>query len=236
MKSIGYVAADTANLLVLNGSLCGNRVRFLIDSGASNSYLNTDLCGQLGLLTVQKVAEDTVRLANGQTQNSSAYLPNARIHIGTYKDKESFHITPLRGFDAILGRTWLKRINPQIDWKSGRMGFQYDGKYHRLSTPGRETRVTGQCHHLLLGIAELRTVLKEKAAMVICAVKGVEQLSKTAIRALDMSGLLEKYKDVFSPLQSLPPLRSVNHEIVLEPGKQPHTEEFTGCLNQSCKS
>jgi len=56
-------------------------------------------------------------LANGQMESPSLVLPKARTHFGTYKDSLKFHATRLEGFDAILGKEWLTKTNPDIAWR-----------------------------------------------------------------------------------------------------------------------
>ncbi len=47
-------------------------------------------------------------------------------------------VTPLDGYDIILGKPWLTHYNPEIDWEANIVTVTVDGTVHRLSSPGLE--------------------------------------------------------------------------------------------------
>ena len=43
-----------------------------------------------------------------------------------FRFTETFYVTELAGYDAILGMSWLKRFNPQVDWAKRSLLLTYD--------------------------------------------------------------------------------------------------------------
>lgn len=152
-------------LLVLDGLLLGTHVRILVDSGASHNFVDAALVEHHRMTTMSKGVADSVRLADGSEQASSALLAQGRFRVGTYKDKDDFHVTPIQGADVILGKSWLTRLNPQIDWAEHKLTLKSSGRTHSLQGPIREARVAEGCAHLVLSSAELRQALRGREPM-----------------------------------------------------------------------
>jgi hypothetical protein len=126
---------DTAQLLVLHGELQGEPVQILIDSGASANFVNASLVEKFAWTTHTKAQSDAVQLANGLVEGSRCVLPDAALSIGTYEDLDTFHVTRLSGHDVILGKVWLDRLNPVVDWTRNKLMFTYADQQHMLIAP-----------------------------------------------------------------------------------------------------
>ena len=215
--------AETSNstLFTLEGIFNGAKATFLVDSGASTNFVDERFAKLHGIKTVSKWIADTVKLADGFEQASNAMLPKARLHISSYKDEDTFHVTNLRNFDVVLGKSWLDRISPHIEWKLNKMTFTHGGKKHTLKSPPR-TWVSPEIAHMMLSSAELRRAVKEKAPMFLALVSSVEQSKASAKRpAIDVQPVLDRHRKVFDEPKGMPPWRSRNHTIEVEPGKPP---------------
>ena len=129
-----------SKLMLLAGSVAGVPMKILVDSGASSNFIDSQLVHDTLLTTTAQPVPVSIQLANGQVQDSHEILQQARLHIGTYKDTETFHVTSLPGYDAILGKEWLHRINPIPDWPHNTLRFRLNQHDH---TP-RPTRPS--CH------------------------------------------------------------------------------------------
>jgi hypothetical protein len=109
-----------SRLLVFQGELLGRSVSVLVDSGASSQFIAESLANELALtLTVKKVG-DRVGLANGDVIFSHQST-RTLYSIGPFTEKETFHLLPLASFDLVLGRPWLNRHNPDVDWPNSRI-------------------------------------------------------------------------------------------------------------------
>ncbi len=154
-------------LIVLTGTIKGNPSRFLVDGGASYNFIDEKLLWESGFISLAKESPDTIKLANGQMESSSIVLRKARTHIGTYKDSLKFHATRLEGFYAILGKEWLAKTNPDIDWRQNTLQFEYNGKVHTLWTPPEED-IDFSIRHMMLTNTELERAFTQKEPMYLC--------------------------------------------------------------------
>jgi hypothetical protein len=74
-----------------------------------------------------------VRFADGSVGSSAGFFPAASIQISSYRDYERFHVLKLGDlFDVVLGRSWLKRLGPDIDWDQDTVRFSHGGRPHCL--------------------------------------------------------------------------------------------------------
>lgn len=207
-------------LIVVAGTLEGKPIKFLIDSGAEECFVDTKCVQQKHLPHEKKITPDIVKLANGEVQDSTWWMPKAKLAIGSYRDSETFHITTLQGYDAILGKRWLARINPNIDWETNVLSFTYKGRVHTLNRRPSNVYVTTEAKPLLLSAAELKRAVKDKLSMILCHLKNISN-SIESREVLDLSDILHKYEHTFGTPVEKPPHRAVDHEIELEPGKIP---------------
>eukprot|EP00967_Tisochrysis_lutea_P008132 scaffold9713_cov25-Tisochrysis_lutea.AAC.1 len=188
-------------------------------NGATHNFIDENLLWSSGIISLAKESPDTIRLANGEAQLSTLTLPKARTHIGTYKDALDYHATRLKGFDAILGKEWLARVNPVIDWKQNTVQFKFHDKKHTLRTPPEED-VDFSVRHMMLTHTELENALARKEPMYLCTLK--DEPSPDIIVPEEFKAILAEFPDVLNGLPSgLPPERAVDHTIELEPGHAP---------------
>jgi len=70
----------------------------------------------------------TVHTADGKELEVKGYLPNARLRVGEFSCSISMPVLQLApGMDAILGKPWLTRVNPSIDWQCNTVTFEWRG-------------------------------------------------------------------------------------------------------------
>jgi hypothetical protein len=88
----------------------------LIDSGATDDYINRDMIADLKLLTTT-VPGRTVVLANGVQQDGSQVVPMLKFRLSSLVDRRPFVVIKLaHHYDLILGKPWLSQVNPTVDW------------------------------------------------------------------------------------------------------------------------
>lgn len=105
-------------LIILQGTVQGHMARVLVDSGASRNFVNDDFLTLCQVSTTKLPQRIRVRNAHGGIVHTrqSANLP---LQINTFKDTiEDCVATCLAGYDIILGKPWLTRHNPDINWKN----------------------------------------------------------------------------------------------------------------------
>ena len=231
-------------LLVVEGKVNGVQVRMLVDSGASGMFFNPSLIQRAHLQTVEKNAIDKVKLADGHELPSSKVC-RLSFSAANYRDVDTFHAVELGEFDIVLGKPWLSRLNPTIDWVQNTIKFQFGRKKIKLVSE-RETKYRRFKKCLILTYAQLkRAVVNNKREMYLIMIKKLEEASDTPLMEKDdppskdpppssfvlppewdakVKALLSRYKDVVPEGElacSYPPARAVDHEIPLIPGKSP---------------
>ena len=121
-------------LLKFSGTLAGLPVVFMIDGGATGDFVSRAFVDANRLVSRVVHPGARVRLADGEPQDCSREMSKAHVKIGSYRDRLRLRVTDLQGFDVILGKPWLARINPDIDWQTNVVKFIFDSKPH-IFTP-----------------------------------------------------------------------------------------------------
>lgn len=108
-------------MLVVSGYVNTRAANFLVDSGASSSFINEDFVKQCRFRT-QKVDIKRVRLANGQLLTTSQVVKNADVNIHGRTVKLDLIVLKLN-HDVILGFNWLSIANPTINFNTRTIQF-----------------------------------------------------------------------------------------------------------------
>ncbi|CAI7874394.1 unnamed protein product, partial [Closterium sp. NIES-54] len=129
-----------------------------------------------------------------------------QLQIGALRWKPTLPITNIKGLDFILGRDFLKRFNPEIDWVNRKTCIYNNGKRVEL----RSWTDTGNVPETTLARFE-RTVNESNTGYLALVMAAAEE------------EVLEQYKDIMPDdlTAGVPPARTHEHEIVEEPGAKP---------------
>jgi hypothetical protein len=222
------------NLMVFEVLVKGQKLKGLVDSGANGNFFSNKAAARLNMTTVAKTIPDTVRLANGQAIDST-HVTRVSFGIEGYKDLDTFHLIDLElEFDLVLGKPWLKRMNPDIDWRTGMMKLEVRGKKHKLLPMSDESgRVLSG---LLMSALEVKRAALRGEELFLVSLKRTDEAvpdpPATAVPGKEgnfpvgwrdkVAALLARYEDVvptdpdFQP--GFPPERSVDHKVELIPG------------------
>jgi dUTP pyrophosphatase len=121
-----HALKENCTVLTLQGTIQGESVKILIDSGASTNYLSEKIAKKIGLKTTELSNPIQTAVADGFTHTVNQYLPGLPMDIGNFKEIFSPKILPISGADVILGYRWLKNRNPIIDWKEANLTVKDD--------------------------------------------------------------------------------------------------------------
>ena len=72
----------------------------------------------------------TIRLANGTMLDGGSHVRSQLQMPGGYVEDMQFILMDLQGYDAILGRNWLRQHNPAVDWYRGTVRFTCNQTRH----------------------------------------------------------------------------------------------------------
>ena len=217
----------SSDLLLLEARVQGHLCRALIDSGASRQFISKAFAAKLKGPRVMKANPDTVRLANGHTINSE-HVQRLAFSLSDYSDRDTFHEVDLEGFDLILGRPWLSRVNPAINWKTGTLRIKQ--KKNTIILSKMDDEATRRISSFLINsITEIRRLRNTQAPMFLVALdrfKSSPESRKTGDEKfqLNLQKLIKEFPDVLPEGEVKPPFppdRAIEHEIPTEPGKAP---------------
>ena len=146
-----------------------------------------------------------------------------------------FQIIPAEQEQVILGMTWLKAINPKIDWVKKTVQIQKDGQKHLL-------RVQREEQYQLISPKDVRRINHEEKEAQVFTIQTIEDSheelrledddeeqdqdyydqAREEINDPDLKALLDEFSDVFrDELPKDVPPRIVEHRIELKEGAQP---------------
>ena len=110
---------NSQRLLTITTCINGHKATLLIDSGASRDFLSSAFVKTHSLPTTPLPSTLRIRLADGTLNATATELPDALVQLTPeYPYHTSFVVTTLSGYDGILGKPFLTRVNPTIDWTS----------------------------------------------------------------------------------------------------------------------
>ena len=167
-----------------------------------------------------------------------------KLTIDQHLEDLTFHVTRLAGWNLIVGKPWLRRHNPSIDWTMNSVNFS-SGFCHAHCLP---TRDPPQESKKPLGIsmisrAALRVAILQPGAecfvIYLMARDGKVELKTTG---LDLATQLipqeyHEYLSVFSEeeARALPPRRYVDHAIPIVDGGKPPFGRMYSMSDQDLK-
>lgn len=91
----------------------------LIDSGATSSFINADFCKQHDLGLTSKPEPVPLFVIDGRPIKSGAVTHSCSLQakISDRPVSLTLDVTQLGAYPVILGTPWLRRYNPDIDWR-----------------------------------------------------------------------------------------------------------------------
>ena len=216
---------SSLDLLHVEGRLCHFPVRILIDGGSGGNFVSIWLV-QDAKLRVGTQMTRTITLADG-TQHSASLVPSCALVIAEYHDSFDLLAAPIT-FDVILGKPWLERFNPEIDWLHNILTFvDSKGKQHTWHAQENNTDDVYP-DDFLLSATQLKKRLRDPTIKncYYCVLTDIEEFN-TALDAVMVNQpaylceVLQSFPRVFSGVTGMPPARPTDHKIELLPGSSP---------------
>ena len=119
--------ADSVLLCIL-GEVNGIEVTFLIDSGASECFLSTAFVERNKIKTRKTKENLNIQLADGTVCVSNLIVEQVCVTFEELAEFIDFSVLGLPKYEAILGKPWLHRWNPVIDWKRNSLAWTMGGR------------------------------------------------------------------------------------------------------------
>ncbi|CAI7815254.1 unnamed protein product [Closterium sp. NIES-54] len=193
----------------------GRHLQALVDSGASHS-----VCDKATLERINEKYTPSNFTATMVDGSKLQVYGEAALHLqmGPLRWKPTLPVTNIKGLDLILGRDYLKKFNPEINWVTRTASIYNQDR--RVPLPNWSN--TGDIPEETLTRFE-KDVKRTMTGFVALVTNEDEGERKTLELPPAIQKLLEEFEYVLpDDLQDqLPPYRTHQHEIIEEPGSKP---------------
>jgi len=110
----------------LHGTKRQVTINAMIDSGATEDFIDKGFCSKYNIRTTQAKTTREVYLANGQPSAMGPITHTAKVpmDIGSHRELATFQVAKLPNHEVTLGMPWLKQHSPRIDWGQGKITFE----------------------------------------------------------------------------------------------------------------
>nr|KYP61075.1 Retrovirus-related Pol polyprotein from transposon 17.6 [Cajanus cajan] len=216
------------------GTICGQSVMVLVDTGSSHNVMRPKLAKFLHL-PITSTPKFPVMVGNGEHIFYAGLCPNIPLCIFDHTFHIPFYLLDIQGADIVLGIDWLRTLGTiSSDFSVPSMAFQHNG--HTITLTGQPLLVPTpatlhQIHRLLLtdSVAQFHTLTFYDPTHI----PHDPQVTPSTLLAMDtppllptnlhpdLLKLLEEFHQVFTQPHGLPPPRPHDHHITLLPQSQP---------------
>ena len=221
---------------------------FLVDSGSTHDFITQNCVERHNLEGTCSEEKLSMTLADGSTVSQQLRRTKPlKMVLGEFGETQTFTVISLGKYDAILGKPWLTRNNPSVDFCSNEMVKRADTKLlpreeacsiqesDREEPSGVEINfISGKQarHELRRGeqgfLAWISDADKETGGRVDMKELIDSDSDVSSGQRTKLIDLLDEFSDVIprSLPSRLPPLRKINHDIDLEEGSVPPSRPF----------
>ncbi|KAJ4733316.1 polyprotein [Rhynchospora pubera] len=205
----------------LKGKVGQKCVCALIDSGSTHSFVNPDVIHSQSF-EVTKNTPMVVMVANGNKMVTDLECKGLKFTLQGHEFKKDMRVLDVKGYDLILGIDWLTELGPMmVDWGQGQIKFKRGNKEVQLQVNEEVAEV-----RMCVGNLNPEEEIKKGNEVIIAHLFKVQATNSNCVVSphLQLDSVLNAYTDVFQEPSTLPPKRTVDHQIPLVPGTQPLTQ------------
>lgn len=111
----------------LQGSVQGQTVNILLDSGSSHTFISAAIASRLsGVVEIPSPVR--VKVANGEILQCESFLPAASWRVNEYEFQGDLRVISLSSYDMILGLDRLEQFSPmKVHWLDRWLAIPYKG-------------------------------------------------------------------------------------------------------------
>ena len=230
--------------LKFTGSVKGKPVTVMIDSGSAGNFISREAAKRLGMAKLPYSSDVSVRLADGSKLPLNWRTPLFQLKMGDHQEEMHLLGLPLQGHEIILGRPWLKKWNPAMDWSRDALSFPERRRQGADLEPAPAEVAGGLGEGRLISALQANRAMKKGELKLLAMItpwqEEEESLEKPQCSAVvaakpdskqppkelapsapaPVQAVLKEFQDVFPEKlpPGLPPRRDVDHRIELEPG------------------
>ena len=100
-------------------------INAMVDSGASEDFIDSEVCKKHGIKMLKAKNSREIYLADGKpsAMGPGTHLTEEPMDISNDRELATFQVANLQNHEVILGMPWLREHNPTIDWKEKKITF-----------------------------------------------------------------------------------------------------------------
>jgi len=97
----------------------------MIDSGATEDFLDREVCNKDGIKMIKVKNPREIYLPDGKPSSMGpvTHMMKVSIDISSHRELATCQVANLQNHEVILGMPWLREHNPTIDWNDKRITF-----------------------------------------------------------------------------------------------------------------
>jgi len=109
----------------LHGEQESVTINAMIDSGATEDFIDREVCNKHGIKMIKAKNPREIYLADGKpsAMGPVTHMTKVPMDISSHRELATFQVANLQNHRVILGMPWLREHNPTIDWNDKRITF-----------------------------------------------------------------------------------------------------------------
>jgi hypothetical protein len=226
---------------LLDGHISGTA---MVDCGATSQFIDQDFALKNGLKLCRKAVPEVLTVVDGRTSVAGDLIHEVTIQllIDQHLENVVFRVTKLGSVPLILGKTWVRRHNPVIDWANNTVNFRSAWcqahclpHRHKAPEPSRATPAASSFSISMIGAAGYAIAARIKHSVsFVATIRDLFPDDDDDDVPGDSKQDMEKLRKIVPPeyhdhlllftkkeADKLPPHRYIDHEIPLEDGAKP---------------
>jgi len=109
----------------LHGEKESVTINAMIDSGATEDFIDREVCNKHGIKMIKAKNRREIYLADGKPSAMGPVTHRTKVpmDISSHRELATFQVANLQNHEVILGMPWLREHNPTLDWNDKRITF-----------------------------------------------------------------------------------------------------------------
>ncbi|KAH7663392.1 Acid proteases protein [Dioscorea alata] len=202
--------------LFLEAKIGGQLVKALVDTGASNNFLQHHEAKRLGIPF--KEERGWLKAVNSEPRPIFGVAHNVEVRLGDWCGRANFSIVPMDDYPVVFGMEFMDQVKAIPIPFANTMCILEEGNASMVPL-SREVSLRSK----QLSTLQCSKGIKKGQPTFLATLKEEEGNSSNLELPREISQVLEEFKDVMPPSlpKKLPPKREVDHKIELIPGATP---------------
>ncbi|XP_026409962.1 uncharacterized protein LOC113305068 [Papaver somniferum] len=208
----GSATGDTIRIPCL---LLQRKVSILIDSGSTTSFIDRTLASSLKC-PIEQTPSMLVTVSNGDQTVSTGICSNLQWSMQGYAFVENLRLLPLGGCDIVLGADWLRTLGDFLfNFSKLTISFKYHNK--NVTIQG----ISPSSSSLMVNGESVKKIFSTTSHGIVGHLFSISLTPTLPDAPVILQPLLHDFQDIFQEPTKLPPQRSLDHKIPLQPLSTP---------------